>query len=155
LQDFLVGSLHLSDIARHLALTGSELFDGLPHLSDIARHLASTGRELFDGLPHLSEIPCYLLDLLQVRRRGGRGHRRSRGRSSLRNGRGSRRFRYPTELPDQTRDHLFSFRRPPKLRSPSPDYLLSRLSVRLPGQSGGDPNTDREQEASERSPGAF
>jgi hypothetical protein len=49
LQDFLVSSLQLG----HSALTGSELFD---------------------GLPHLSEIPCYLLHLLQVRRTGGRGH---------------------------------------------------------------------------------
>jgi hypothetical protein len=74
MQEFLVGSLQLSYIARHLALTGSELFD---------------------GLPHVNEIPCYLLDLLHVQRRGGRGDRRSRGRSSLRNGRGLRRVRCP------------------------------------------------------------
>jgi hypothetical protein len=43
LKDFLVGSLQIGNIACYSALTGSELFD---------------------GLPHLSEIPCYLLHLL-------------------------------------------------------------------------------------------
>src|SRR5215469_17381994 len=59
-KDFFVGSLQLSDLARHLILTGGELPDGYPHVAKLPR----------DSLLQRGDMLLYLL-LLRVRRRSG------------------------------------------------------------------------------------